>query len=305
MKTYSFASALFVFSAVTLSAAPLREADVGARAAWVAHADFDAFRASVAGAQIRDAYPTKAPALIRLQTEVGFDVREHVTGVTAYGTGEKGDGAILVRHKFLNEKLAAWLAQSGKAKPVGAIPTSRFEISLKHFHGGGGVDAPAGVPGKQLLVDFASPGVVVLATDAARLDAAIARLSAVESVVAVPAIYRELKASSPVFSAFANVAAAKAAREGGTHPWAQRLNLAALAVTADSAGFALELRGELLNAELAQSTANLIHALFVAQTPRFPDLEKAKVSAVGNFVNVDVGLPVSQIIAGIPAKKGK
>ncbi|MDR2844892.1 MAG: hypothetical protein LBV28_02230, partial [Puniceicoccales bacterium] len=199
MKTHTLGlafSAVASLFTIALPAAPLREADIAERAAWFAHADFDAFRASPAAKQLRDAYSREAPLLAKLEAQTGFIAREHITGITAYGAGEKAQGAVLIRHKFSNEKLAAWLAQSGKAAPVGAAlatgtPVTRFELPVQHFHGG---NASAGsAPEKKILADFSVSGVLVLATDAVRLDAALARLSAVEPVVVVPEIYRELK----------------------------------------------------------------------------------------------------------------
>jgi hypothetical protein len=292
------AAAVAAVGLVALDAAPLREADVGADAAWVGHVDFDALRAADGAGKLWGAVPGKSALVARIEAEVGIDLRKHLSGATASGAGGKGSGAVVVRHGFSNEKLAAWLGKQRGFCAAGAGAGAAV--------GGGavgGAGAPAAGAGGSHYFEFPQVGVGVLAADAAHLAAASARLGAEKSVAAFPQIYRELKTVRPVFIGFVNAAAVRSALQPAPPPaWALRVESAAVAASVEGAVLRVEVLAVLRDADAAAATAEMLRLFIHAQKPRFPSLETATVEvADGARLRLVVALPAVEIADGLRA----
>ena len=310
MKSTILTLALAAAFAVALPAAPLRVADLGEKPAWILHADFDSIRADLAAKKLSGAFPPKAPALLQFKAATGFDTREHLTGITAYGTGERGAGAVLIRYKFSDEKLTGWLAQSGKAVSIGTTPNTRFELPIGHFHGQHALGdvAAKDVPSKKVFADFSRPGVLVLAADVAGLDAALARLSATKAVTTLPSHYEWVSPQNAGFSVFVNFPAVRAARNGQVPSWAKYLNLFALSISASDKDIEGVAYAAMDDGDSALHIANMIRAFMVAQAPRFPALGERQhhplASDQEKYITMFLAIPVEQLIFGISANAG-
>jgi len=204
LKTLPLAAAAFAFATAAANAAPLRPQDVPAGANWLAHFDAEAANAAPAGAKIWDAAAAPhARFIAKVEAETGFNFRKHVTGVTAYGTGGRGQGALVVRHRFDNKLVAAWLLTHGFA----ADAAGRFTGVRELPHNGG-----------KLLVRLPAAGVAIIAVSTADLDAAAQRAAGGDaaggtaaSAGTAAALLGALKTPAPVFVAAGDIAAAKTA----------------------------------------------------------------------------------------------
>lgn len=226
-------------------AAPLREADLAPDTAWFVHLDLEAVRAVPKGAAVLEKITAAAGhPLARLQTEIGagFHAAQALDSITAHGTGVAGEGAILLRHHAGNTALQTWLDARNYAKTSLADGTASYVISTR--------------PDLPVLLTFPRDGVIVLGTGNASLEAATARLDAVDSAAKFPAEYRRIAAGQPFLVG---------ATDGGLihekNPRLTRLrDFQSGAVALDATGDLLRLRAEtrLRDAASAQKTADQI-----------------------------------------------
>jgi len=102
------------WGAETPSAAPLRPADIPAKAIWVAHVDLCRLRGSLAGRSMLAQLdrPEMALAYASLQSDFNFDLHQQLRALTFYSTGTgPGDPVLLVYGDFDPDRIAA-LAQA-------------------------------------------------------------------------------------------------------------------------------------------------------------------------------------------------
>lgn len=119
MKTNLIAVALCagcIAAALSTTAGPLRRADIGADALWVAHLDVDAMRPTAVGQFIQSEMdkPEAQAKLAAFQALFSFDLRTQLHAVSLYGASKAPeDGLLIVYADFQPERLVT-LARAAK-----------------------------------------------------------------------------------------------------------------------------------------------------------------------------------------------
>ena len=327
MNAFFCRAVIFVFFAATggICGAPLREADVAPEAVWFVHVDFEKFRSSGAGKAFYEVFPELGGTLKRLHEEAGFDVRTHLSGVTIYGTQRTEEGAVVVRHGFSNEKLAAWLKRYAMTDVAGAKP--RYALPVGRV--------VAASPVKTVVAVLPREGVMVLGVDEPGLAKAVARLDgsgkdagtellavfatdavelsggaaqdgngrAAERVV--PGVFR----ANAFVVAGMDVKALGAGRTAGV-PGLGAMEKVQVFVSGEGgtvdvlAGVQMRGMGEL------GGVRELLHAFAIAQRPRFKGLvvktgevKKKDATASGPWLVARGSMPVRELIAGLAAER--
>ncbi len=181
-----------ILLAGSLSAAPLREADLPENTAWFVHTDFDALRAGELGKALFETELTPFPgndALRQFEKETAFSAQKNLAGVTAFGDGESAHNAIIARHDFSNEKLVTWL----EARKAAHAEIAAGETKLPSYR----LSVPTRTGTKDVYIVFPREGVVVLAASPEILSPVRARLDAAKTESALPEEVRKLSAKNP------------------------------------------------------------------------------------------------------------
>ncbi|MDR2430135.1 MAG: hypothetical protein LBD14_04480 [Puniceicoccales bacterium] len=310
-------TSLVVFIAVAgvSQAAPLREADVAPGAAWFAHVDFEKLGKSEAGRIFHETFPKFGGALERLRKEAGFDVREHLSGVTVYGSKREGRGAVVIRHGFSNEKLAVWLKPYLVAGP---------EKTGSHYALPVGRIMPA-APIKTVVATLPREGVAVLSVDEEGVTEAVARLGeggsasekelfalfatgTVEVTGGEKVTPKEFRAKAFIVAG-ANVRELAAGR-GKELPGLDAMGRMQVFVSGEGGDVTVLLGVQIRSKEELAGIRELLHAFAIAQRPRFKGLvlksgtaEGKDAVAGGPWLVVKVAMPARSLVAGLAAER--
>jgi hypothetical protein len=101
---------------LTSNAGPLRRADIGADALWVAHLDVDGMRPTAVGQFIQSEMekPEAQAKLAAFQALFSFDLRTQIHAVSLYGISKAPEDGLLILYADFNPERLVTLARAAK-----------------------------------------------------------------------------------------------------------------------------------------------------------------------------------------------
>ena len=239
---------------VQILAAPLRKADLEPGCVWFVHLNFE--YASPATQKLWAELPT-IRHLAGLARETGFVPAIHMTGFTASGVRQEGQGTLVFRHKFPNEKLIAWLKQRKDVSVVQGEPSaaSHFVVEL-------GKTAGSANGARRYYLAFPAEGVFVLTLDTASLAGVIARLTVPEESAVAPqwpttSYDKLLHSASSLLVAYVNFAS-MAETCGAKQPWLKRMREIALWTGVQGESLHIEILAQGSTRDIAREITGLL-----------------------------------------------
>lgn len=220
-----------------------------------------------------------------------------MAGITASGTKQRGQGVLVFRHNFSNEKLIAWF---GRRKDVVALSGESFPVQSYAVNLGTALkDANSA---RKCFLAFPHEGVFVLAWDAESLGSAFTRAASENSpaVVQWPGLYAELGApASSLLVAYADFSKMSATLESTGKVGLKRMREVA---------FQAEMKGEDLYARffaqnatsaIAAEVAELLSAYRPALATHFPSLKVTLLEVMPedhSRVHLNCSIPISDLL---------
>jgi hypothetical protein len=140
LMTIALCAGCVAAAALSTYAGPLRRADIGADALWVAHLDVDGMRPTAVGQFIQSEIdkPEAQAKLAAFQALFSFDLRTQLHAVSLYGTSKAPeDGLLIVYADFDAERLVtlARAAKDAQNNSHGQHTIYSWLDEKKHKHG--------------------------------------------------------------------------------------------------------------------------------------------------------------------------